>query len=69
MSREAHVRFWESAEVRSPRATHLVSLVCVKAIVSLRQACVVAVWRAAWGTKARCDQWSGDVPAGSSIWR
>ena len=23
MSRETHVRFWESARVRSPRATHL----------------------------------------------
>ena len=23
MSRETHVRFWESAKVRSPRATHL----------------------------------------------
>jgi hypothetical protein len=23
MSREAHVRFWESAGVKSPRATHL----------------------------------------------
>ena len=37
--------------------------------VSLRQACVVAVWRTAWPTEATCDQWAEDVQAGSSIWR
>jgi len=52
MSREVHVRLWESAEVRLPRATHL-PLSRLEQIAARSGMPLPRLWRDNQGEKAR----------------